>query len=71
MGRIISEDATNIFFPQTCDVLVDDVAGKIVGKRGKILLSIQGNTFYPVKVTDYYTGEIELYPVNVRNCKVI
>lgn len=25
MGKIISEDATNIFFPQTCDVLVDDI----------------------------------------------
>lgn len=42
MGKIISEDATNIHFPQTCDVLVDDVEHRTVVKTERWKETIGG-----------------------------
>jgi hypothetical protein len=64
MGKIISEDATNIFFPQTCDVLVDDVEQRTVTQRfGTGILFYSKpyglNTWLKV-FCDWVTGKMEL-----------
>ena len=66
MGKIISEDATNIFYPQNCDVLVDDVEQRLVKKHGIVLITIQGTWFMTYKAFYYDNRDTELLTKRVE-----